>query len=411
MAGELSTEVHDDPNGSRTVAAYLRKVAESADHANQSFVRVQSESESVWAGTAGKAFRTAQTSNVEDSNQVAGVAGTFARALDAFAADIDTVRARLDQARGVAGSAGLITTPTVILPPGPADPAPGGASAGGSYAQKPDPQSPAAQHHRQQLLDHQQKQQAFDEVTATVTEARALQAKAHHELEAATVDPLATLKATKSWTMFVVGNGLSYVKASETTASDLMKKADAFDKRANEYEAMASKEEDPLLRRQYEASHERFQRESTRAQNAAENVRRPIRGIPRGARHAIEANPGNFIEGGETGWLRLGKGVARGAPVVGTALTVASGAGDWLMGKPAGQAAGETGGSLAGGVAGGMAGAEAGAVIGGSLGTLVPVAGNVTGAAVGGVVGGVAGGMIGSLSGTQAADDLMGVKP
>lgn len=409
MAGELSTEVHDDPDGSRTVATYLRKVAESADNANKSFTRVQSESESVWKGNAGMAFRAAQTSNVEDSNKVAGITGTFARALDAFATDIDTVKARLNQARDVARSAGLITTATAILPPGPPDAAPGDGQTG-SFAQKPDPQSPAAQQHRQQLVDHQNKQQAFDEVTATVTDARTLQAKAHHELEAATVDPLATLKTTKSWTMFVVGNGLSYVKATQTAANDLEEKADEFGRKAEKFQAKAWAEEDPLLQRQYGELFDGYRREAVRTQNSAEKLESPIHRIPEDVRQMIQSSPGDRIEGGATGWLRLGKGAARGVPVIGTTLTVASGVGDWLMGKPPGQAAAETGGSLLGGVVGGMAGADAGAIIGGSAGTVVPVEGNIAGAAVGGVVGGVAGGMIGSLSGVRVADKLMGVE-
>jgi hypothetical protein len=403
VAGELNTEVQDDAAGCRALAEYLRKVAKSADEANQVFTRVQTDSEHLWTGRAGMAFRAAQEPNARDSNEVGKAAATYAVALDAFAADIDTVKARMSQARDVARQAGLITTSTVILPPGPG-PSP--------HQTNGVPQTSNAflpPQTVQQLAEHQQKQRTFEEVSGTVADARRIQAEAHNELETAVEDPLATLKTTKTWTMFVVGNGLSYVKASQTTANDLVKQADALDAKALEYQRKAWETDDPLLQRQYAASYEGFQREAVRAQSLSETLQRPIDAIPEGVRQRIEMNPGNSLEG-ETGWLKLGKGAARGVPLIGTGLTVASGVTDWAMGKPAGQAAGETTGSLAGGVVGGMAGAESGAAIGGAMGTVVPIAGNAAGAAIGGVVGGVAGGIIGSLSGTQAADNLMGVK-
>lgn len=402
MAGELNTEVQDDAAGCRALAEYLRKVAKSADEANKVFTRVQADSEHLWTGRAGMAFRAAQEPNARDSNEVGKAAATYAVALDAFAADIDTVKARMSQARDVARQAGLITTSTVILPPGP-----GPSPKTNRAPQAPDTSLPPQT--VQQLADHQQKQHTFEEVSGTVADARRIQAEAHNKLETAVEDPLATLKATKTWTMFVVGNGLSYVKASQTTVNDLVKHADALDAKAEEYQAKAWQTDDPLLQRQYAASYEGFQREAVRAQNVSEKLQRPIDFIPEGVRQKIEMNAGNSLEG-ETGWLKLGKGAARGVPLIGTGLTVVSGVADWAMGKPAGQAAGETTGSLAGGVVGGMAGAESGAAIGGAMGTVVPIAGNAAGAAIGGVVGGVAGGIIGSLSGTQAADNLMGVK-
>ncbi len=410
MAGELNIEVHDKPDECRATANYLRSLAEAADEACGLFKRGQTESESLWVGQAGMEFRASQTPNVQDSSEVAGMAGTFAKALDAFAGDIDTVRARLQQARQVAHEAELITTRTAILPPGPG-PSAVPPTASGSDSPNASPQRQATdQAHEQQVADHQRKQRAFQEVTGTVSDARKFQAEAHGRLTAATIDPLATLKATKTWGVFVVGHGLSYIKATQTTANDLMEKARRLDVKVEQYKSMAWATEDPLLKSQYGAMAEGFQREALTSQQAAETVKRPINGVPESVRQGIESNPGNGIKGGQTGWLRLGKGAARGVPVIGTGLTVASGATDVAMGKPVGQAAGETGGSLAGGVVGGVAGAESGAIIGGAIGTVVPVAGNAAGAAIGGVVGGVAGGMIGSLSGTQAADAAMGVE-
>lgn len=301
MAGELNIEVHEKPDECRATANYLRSLADAADEACGLFKRGQTESESIWVGQAGMEFRRSQTPNVQDCSEVAGMAGAFAKALDAFADDIGTVRARLQQALQVAQEAALITTRTAILPPGPG-PSAANPTAQGSDSPNTSPQQQAADRaQQQQVADHQRKQEAFQEVTGTVSDARKFQAEAHGRLTAATIDPLATLKATKTWSVFVVGHGLSYIKATQTTANDLMQKADNLDEKVKGYRTKAWATEDPLLKSQYGAMVEGFQREALTSQQAAETVGRPIKGIPESVRQGIEMNPGNGIKGGETG--------------------------------------------------------------------------------------------------------------
>lgn len=398
MAGELNTDVLDDPASCRGAADWLGRAAAGVKQIGDTVYRERGESESFWQGEAGDACRARLSDEGHDSDEAERLITGVQQALLAFAREIDAVKAAMDTARQDASAAGLIVTPTAILPAGPAPtPVPDGPVAPDHQAQY----DAAKQSYQSAKSAFTAKQQAFNRVQAAVNRARADQNNAHQALDKAVIDPLAGIKRLKTYGIFVVGKGLTYVKSMQGAANDLLRNADDIGTHANRMQAIA---DDPTLPEASRAAATQAASVSTqaaeRAQADFEKVQGTIGKIPGPARTAIEWNPGNLIKDGK-GLLKLAKGAARGLPVVGTGIAIVSTAVDVGMGEPLGQATAETGAGIGGGIAGGMAGAELGAAIG----SVFPGAGT----AVGGVVGGIVGGIIGSMSGTKAVDQGMGV--
>jgi hypothetical protein len=400
MAGELNTEVRDDPAACRSSADWLGRLKSGVQQIGDVSYRERGESESFWQGTAGDACRRELTDLGKDSDSLEEIVEGTKRALNVFADRIDTVRSRMDQARQVARDGGLIATPVAILPPGPGP---------GASPQRPTgPMSPDAEAqfsrqvkaHNAALGEHQAKQAAFQEASTTVIDARKMHEDAHRDLDKAMQDPLGTIKSMKTYGMFVFSHGLNTAKAKQGLANDLFKSADEVDEHARRMQEIAADPRNSAATRaaaEHAAQTSSAGAEHTRVQGEKAQLRGPS-----WARNMVEANPGNYIKDG-TGWLKLGKNAARGVPFLGTGLAIGSGAWDVAMGKDPGVASAETGASIAGGVVGGMAGAE----VGTAIGTMIFPG---PGTAIGGVIGGVAGGIIGGMSATEGVDQAMGVK-
>lgn len=400
MAGELNTEVLDDPAACRATADGLERLKNGVQGTGDVAYRERGKSESFWQGTAADACRGELTDLGKDSDSLEDVIEATKRALAVFADRIDTVRARMDQARHVASQGGLIVTAEAILPPGPA---PGPAPQRPSGPISPQAEAQLSQHndaHNAAMQAFQAKQAAFQEASATVIDARQQQEDAHRDLDNGMQDPLATIKKMKTYGMFVASNSLSIAKTRQTQANDFFEEANKVKEHGNRMQAIADNPENAAATR---AAAERAAQVSSEGAEAtrAQGVQYQLKG-PGWLRTGIEANPGNYIKDG-TALLKLGKGIARGVPFFGSGVAVVSGGVDVALGKDPVVATAETGANIGGGAVGGMAGAEVGAAIG----TLI-CPGPAT--AVGGVVGGVAGGLIGSMSATQGVDQAMDVK-
>lgn len=384
MGGELNTEVRDDAAGCRALADWLREAASGIEQVADVLYRQRGESESFWQGVAGDACRIELTWQAEDGDKLEQLARDCERDLDGFAARIDAVRGRVDDARRTARESGLIVTPTAILPPAPPNPAP----------------APSAGQGAQPAVDpaHEAQTRAFAAVSAMVADARRQQEEAHHDLDKAMQDPLATIKSLKTYTVYVVSNALNYLKTRQTMANDLFKDARQITEHGRRMQEIAN---DPTTPASSRASAEEV---ADKARKGADDTRHLTQKtqpnhLPDWARRGIEANPGNHVPDGK-GWIKLGRRFARGIPYLGAGVAVVSGGVDVGLGKNPGVTAAETGANLAGGAAGGMAGAE----VGTAIGTIFPGTGNV----IGGVVGGIAGGVIGSMSGMKGVDQAMG---
>ncbi len=389
MAGELNTEVLDDPASCRTTADWLGQVKPGVVRIGDALHEQRGASESFWRGTAGDAARQTLTYQGKDADTLEGLVGQVKTALEVFAGEIDTVNQRMHQARTVARDGKLIVTPTTILPPGPA---PKGA---GSENLPPTPMGQRIEAHQGQsqasqaaMADYEAKKRAFQEAQTTIQDARTRQEKAHLALEKAMKDPLDTVKTTKTYAMFAVGHGLSYIKTAHSTSASWVAHAEKLDDAAEAMQTRAANSPSPAMRELGERAAARGTETATDARTRASRSLGPAEKVPSKARDLVSRNPSGLVKGGSM-VSRASRSVLRGVPYVGTTLTIGSGVTDVMMGKNVGEAVEDTSANLGGSVAGGMAGAALGSAIFPGVGT---------------VIGGVAGGIAGSLGATSLVD-------
>ncbi len=371
MTGELNTEVHDDPASCRTTANWLGQVQPGVTQIGDVVHRQRSGSETFWQGTAGDACRLSLTTQGNDADEIDKLIGQVKQALNAFADAIETVRSRINDARTVASDAKLIVTPTVILPPAPVSP---------HAAPHQTRSGPTDNGRSAALSEHQAKKAAFEDARTTVETARDDQREAHRKLDEAMKDPLEAVKATKTYAMFAVGQGLSSIKGSYEAATNLFEKADRWNAAATTMQARAAQKPGNLRDFGNRAATHGFDKADDAARRAT-HASKFGGNIPERAARFISANPGDMIKGSGA-VSKFGSKALRGVPFVGTAASVMSGVGDVAMGKDPWEAAEDTGANIAGGAAGGWAGAAIGTAICPGVGTVI-----------GGVVGGIAGSM------------------
>ncbi|MGH3940877.1 MAG: WXG100 family type VII secretion target [Pseudonocardiaceae bacterium] len=393
MAGELNTEVKSDPASCRATAAWLSRLTPGVAEAGDAIHGARSASESCWQGAAAEAFRDSLNPIRKDSDELAAISDRVRQALEIFADEIDTVRARLRQAREVAVAARLIVTPTAILPPGPSPDTAPVHPIGPMTPEAEAGHADAVRAHEAAVSTYATKVNAFTEASVTVAEARLREADAHSALDAVMDRSGTDAQTLKSIGIGVVSVALGALAGLQLAASDLLRAADKLQEHGARMQALAADSNGPISTRAAAAHTATMAADGeARTRADAERLGRPIRYIPEGIRHGVANSPGEYIRDGG-GWVGLGKNAARGVPFVGTGVVVASGAADVAMGKPVGQVAAETGAGLGGGVVGAMAGATIGSAIFPGVGT---------------VVGGVVGGVIGSITATEGVGRAMG---
>lgn len=379
MSGELNTEVHDDPSSCRETADWLKRLQPGVCRVGDVVHRQRSASESFWQGTAGEACRVSLLGQGNDADELEKQLGQVKHALLAFAGVIDGVRSSMNDAREAAAAAKLILTPTAILPPEP-------------VAESASPLAPQ-QHEAftKALKGYGSKQEAFENVKGIVDAARSRQQEAHSALDKAMQDPLATLKTTKTWTMFVVGHGLGTVKGSFETANELFEKSDRWNAAAETIQARAEQKPGSLRTLGMNAA----ETGKNRANDAAARATAASKfggTVPTRLGQMISANPSRWItDGGAV--TKAGSKFLRGVPFLGSGLSIASGIGDVALGKDPVEAGEDTAANIGGGAVGGWAGAAIGTAICPGVGT---------------VIGGVAGGITGSMAATEGVSAIRG---
>jgi hypothetical protein len=389
---DIDTLVNGNAASCRQAADWLARAAAGVDANGSAVARAQAASESCWQGSAADGFRDQIGNLGTDADQLSASASTARQALDAFAADLDTVNARITQARSVASAAGLGVTPTTIEAPG----------AGPRRVYGPIPAPQAIEFYQAQAV-YNGKLAAFSEARTTVTEARELESEAHTRLTAPMQDSTTTVQSLATIGSGLTGAGLTVVKEVQGAANEMYDKADDIAEHAQRMQQLAVDSE--LTDAGRAAAARAGQLASAGAdETAAEAARmeKAVSKVPKGVRDIIAKDPGALLED-SSGLLKVGKGALKGIPYVGTGAALVFGGIEIADGSMTpGQAAAETGLSLAGGIAGGMAGMEIGSI----AGSVVPIVGT----AAGGIIGTVAGSIVGSLSGGKAGDQLTGVR-
>jgi hypothetical protein len=389
---DLNTVVNGDSTACRGAAGWLGKVASGVDSNRDAIAKAQTDSDACWQGTAADGFRNHIGQMASDADGLAASALTAQQALTKFADELDTVNARMNQARLVAEAAGLAVTPSGIEGPGSAP----------THRQGPMGGQEAVEFF-QAHLRYTTQVQAFSEAQATVTEARGLEAQAHANVTPPMQEADNTVQALVTISSNVSGVTLNAIQGVEGAAQELYQEADGIESHAQRMEQLALDSE--LTDAGRAAAARAGQLGSTGAAETeaeAAKIEGAVKKVPQSLRTAIAANPGDMVAD-SSGLLKVTKGVLRGVPYLGTGVSILFGGVEVLDGseKPA-QAVAETGGSIAGGAIGAASGAEAG----GAIGSIFPGLGTV----VGGVIGGIAGGIIGTLAGGKAGDAVVGAK-
>ena len=344
----INTLVEGDSASCRETADWLGKMSAGCHDIGTGLGKARTESETIWQSEAGDGFRSQSGSNNSDADTLAEYFNRAKIALENFAKELDTVNARINQAREVAAQHGLTVTATTIESPGPAPPKMP-VEEPGSVAVERSPEEEKA------VVEYQGKLAAFREVNATVAEARRTENDAHDALKSA-------LKMTKSlpealmpkgwaWAPIVTGaySG-SYVmsKALDKIATDARGKAEGAKAVLND-PTLSQAERQSVLRNHLEWE--------AKARPAATGAQ---------AAEALD----NKIPGGSTSKGLAGLSI-KGAGVVGIAATGSSVVNDINKGVPADKAVTKGAASTAtsAGVGAGMTALAAGGYIGGVVAT------------------------------------------
>ncbi|GAB3283551.1 WXG100 family type VII secretion target [Parasphingorhabdus pacifica] len=177
MPHSVNTVVEADPGSCREAARWLAKLHDGVHDLGTGLHKAESNSEAVWRGEAGEAFRELVSGNGGDADQVAEFLNRTKVAVEEFADTIATVTSRIDQARMVAQRGGLVVTPTTIEKP----PKPGVEL----YNPGPGADNDRSPEDRRILAAYQEKVDIWNEVLSTVRDARGEETEAHESLVSA----------------------------------------------------------------------------------------------------------------------------------------------------------------------------------------------------------------------------------
>ncbi len=361
----INTVVHGIPDSCRATADMLGKVKSGVHDVGTGIYRTRSESETCWEGKAGDAFREAISKKGKLSDDLSEAASRAQAALNEFAGKLQTVRAKIQQARDVAQSHGLTVTPTAIQPPGPAPEQP--SEQGG----------PPGMDGGKAFLDYTEAKAAYDkqvrgykEAKATVEQARTKERAAHQALKSAMdyeAGLLESLKKGLSWTLVGANHGL---------LTQPQMSADTFQAKANSFYEKAAKTgqaaDDPALTAAQRSAHLDQQNKFTKKAGQAETQAAKSQKVADRVNSRVKVGPDSARLLGKT---------AKKIPVVGTGITMGVQAEAVINdGKPVGKAAANVAGGTLGGIA---AGAAIGGMVGGPVGVVVGVGVSAIGSGIG----------------------------
>lgn len=121
----VNTKIEGDPESIRSAAGWLRGTLSAGVHDTVTQVyHARSNSETMWEGQAGEAFRARMTSGGGKADELSTSATSAAQSFDTYAADLQTAQAGMGRAREIAQTSGLTVTADEIMEPGPAPTAP-----------------------------------------------------------------------------------------------------------------------------------------------------------------------------------------------------------------------------------------------------------------------------------------------
>jgi hypothetical protein len=360
----LDIQVKGDPAAVRSSGDWMKSMSTQAHGAGTQAYGARGESEGGWPSGAGGSFRNAMTQVGGGADDVSTGASTVADGLHAHADDLETVKARMNQAREVASAAGLGVTEAEIADPGPAPAAPGELPANAGPEQQ---QAHSAATSAQSA--HDAKVRAYNEAQQTVTQARQIEQRSQSTL----LTLLGGSPVGMGMKASSIAAGLTGVAIQRT--SKFRGQAQSFGSKANRWAKLGESEN--LSPEQRANALVRKSIDNAKAEVA---TNKSLGTLPRRLADKIPTKA-QFALTGETSsafkmTTRVGKFAQpflKKVPVIGIGLTAFGVGNDIANGKDPKMAIASGAGSLA-------AGAAVGAAVGGPVGV---VAGAAVGAGVG----------------------------
>lgn len=236
----IDLRVAGDVDSCRATASQLRRLSEGITHGGTAFHTARSESESLWTGQAGDAFRGRLQPIGKSTDDIADHTNTAGVALDSFADDLSTVKSRMNQARGIATGAGLTVNGDNIEEP--KAPATDTGMSGATGA----PAAPVTPSGSQAQGDYQRQQQAYRQAQQTVSDARTIEQNAHNALEPK-MSAWKTMAedAADQWYWLAANTGTGVVGTAISKADKWGQKAATRTEQAQIWRKVASELEDP----------------------------------------------------------------------------------------------------------------------------------------------------------------------
>ena len=129
----IDTKIEGSPEDIRSMAGWLRDALAASVHDTVTQVyHARGNSETMWEGQAGDAFRARMTSGGAKADELSTSATSAAQSFETYAADLHTAQVGMGRAREIAHSGGLTVTTDEIVEPGPAPTAPAALPTDGS---------------------------------------------------------------------------------------------------------------------------------------------------------------------------------------------------------------------------------------------------------------------------------------
>lgn len=408
MGQAINTTVNGSSGTCVEAAEYTNHVAKSGDTCGDGIQRATNTTYAGWDGPAANAFLSSLSGTRPQVDGVAEVAMAYSRALHDFAAALDGVVNRVNDAIGKAQAGGLRMDGPFILQPEPfTTPKPGtpkgfctaeqGSVVVGQY------QGDVAAWNAA-LAEHNRKVAVFNECKAIVHAARNAEEEAHHHLQDAfTRNQVTDLDSAKLGTT-TASQAVGYIAAMDNPRSNALNMARRSETAAQFFEGWAkgtrinmTADDRTLLA--WAASEANGN--STAYQKRATEFAKYVDKVPEPLRKFVAAYPGKKyfekLPDEAAGKLKGTRSILRGMPYVGSTLTLATEAVGAVEGQQSWTKAAVDSGLVIGGAALGAAAASAGAaaLYGSALGP------------VGAFLAGTAGGVAGMIWGQEVADLLV----
>ncbi|QWF83783.1 WXG100 family type VII secretion target [Amycolatopsis sp. CA-230715] len=409
MGQALNTTVNGSSGTCVAAADWLRTVTDAGHHAAGNVRAALTGAEADWQGPASSAFQESIGNIDVVSDQMADWASRTEHGLRDFAASLDTIVARMQDALGKARVGGLQVDGPFIVEPAPLPMGKPGTPVEvctadnmhkviGQY--KGD-----INQYNAQVSDYNAKVAIYNECKAIVDGARNTEGEAHQSLLRALAPPSGgpDIDSYKVGTT-VIARVNSYISSFENPRKESLLKAARAEGSAQFYENWANGTQ--LTLTAANKADLKWAIDESRANKVAYETRasefgKYVEKVPEWVRKTVSAYPGKsvlHVLPAEAGLgLQTGQKLLKGMPYVGSSLTLinefvgaAKGEQSW------GKAAADTAAQVAGGAIGGAAAsAGAGALLGAPLGP------------IGSLVVGTAGGLAGVIGGQAVADWLV----